>query len=192
MTEDIVTLKKLLIKKLGLSRQSVEKKRDILKSEYGPMTDTEAYSAMCQINGINSTPYIDNETALRVREICSRIKYIKNDSTKQDSISPVPSDLKFSKANRKIEKISLKDPILKPQILSDAILMSKIYAQIYIFENSLRQVICKIMEKYFGDNWWDSLSTPKAIKMRTDADRRINDEKRNPWHGKRGKLKWIK
>jgi hypothetical protein len=46
-------------------------------------------------------------------------------------------------------------PALKPQHASEAKVMAeKVYPTIYIFENSVRDLIERVLQAQFGANWW--------------------------------------
>ena len=64
--------------------------------------------------------------------------------------------------------------------------MTHIYATLYVFENSVREVISRVMTKKYGEDWWNQLNAKRAIKMRQDAKGRMSQEANNAWHGKRG------
>ena len=64
--------------------------------------------------------------------------------------------------------------------------MTDIYATLYVFENSVREVISRVMTKKYGEDWWNQLNAKRAIKMRQDAKGRMSQEANNAWHGKRG------
>ncbi len=185
----IIQLKKLLLEKLKLSRQAIEKRRDKIKIEYGPFTDLEAYAVLCQINGIDSIKYLDSNSAINVRDACIKIRNRnrKIDSTEiKDSSKKCRNNAQSMKIIKIGECLELRDPLLPQKILNDAKDMTYLYAIVYVFENSVREVIKIIMTKKFGKDWWDYLLTPKAMKMKKNANNRIQDEKINAWHGKRG------
>jgi Swt1-like HEPN len=59
----------------------------------------------------------------------------------------------------------------------------KVYPALYVFENSARDVISKVLQNAVGDNWWDEVV---PAKVRAKAEGRKADEAKDPWHGKRG------
>ena len=59
----------------------------------------------------------------------------------------------------------------------------KVYPTLYVFENSAREVIAKILGAEFGPQWWEK-SVPK--KVREAAQARKEGESADPWHGSRG------
>ena len=76
-------------------------------------------------------------------------------------------------------------PALKAQHATEAKVMSeKVYPTLYIFENSVRDLIERVLEAEFGPTWWTT-ATPGSVQQ-TAAKHRA-DEKNDPWHGRRGK-----
>jgi hypothetical protein len=59
----------------------------------------------------------------------------------------------------------------------------KVYPTIYVFENSARELIAKILEAQFGPAWWEK-TVPR--KVREAAQNRKDGEADDPWHGSRG------
>lgn len=59
----------------------------------------------------------------------------------------------------------------------------KVYPKLYVFENSARDLISRVLKSAIGDDWWDKVVLPK---LRTKAEGRKKDEAKDPWHGKRG------
>ena len=80
--------------------------------------------------------------------------------------------------------LQIQDPLLSSRIFGEVIEMANnVYPIIYIFENSVRNVISLVLTKKYGQDWWDT-HVAKPVKDRVQG--RINDESNNPWHGRRG------
>ena len=82
----ISKLKQALIEKSQLSRQAIERRRDVINKDYGPMSDDEAYGVMGHMNEIDVAKYLDSETLAKVRDLCSRIKNPLEKETKQKCV----------------------------------------------------------------------------------------------------------
>jgi hypothetical protein len=61
----------------------------------------------------------------------------------------------------------------------------KIYPALYIFENSVRDIIERVLSAEFGDEWW----TKVPPKIRQKAEELKAGEQTDPWHGRRGSRK---
>jgi hypothetical protein len=79
--------------------------------------------------------------------------------------------------------IKIEDPILPKSIVDDASKMADTYLMIYIFENSVRNLIRNVLETKYGKYWWDS-HVSKPVK--DTVEKRKEQENENRWHGKRG------
>lgn len=75
-------------------------------------------------------------------------------------------------------------PGLKPSHAREAKVMAeKVYPALYIFENSVRDMIERVLEAEFGSDWWTKAVPPK---VRQKADEHKAGEESDPWHGRRG------
>ena len=90
---------------------------------------------------------------------------------------------KFLHVNRFCKEFKGTDPILPPKKISEANEMAVVYPVLYLLENSIREVIDRVMISRYGDNWWDS-EAPKGL--RDTVSGRMADEKKNCWHQRRG------
>ncbi|MBZ9571793.1 hypothetical protein KJA15_00405 [Patescibacteria group bacterium] len=82
----------------------------------------------------------------------------------------------------------INEPLLPNSVKKDAVKMAgKAYLVLYIFENSIRNFINKVLEKEFGSDWWPTkMNTKKLSEIMTRVKERMKEEKRRAWHGKRG------
>jgi hypothetical protein len=58
----------------------------------------------------------------------------------------------------------------------------EVYLILYLFENSVRELIRLVLEKH-GSDWWDKV-VPVHVKQ--DVEKRLKQEADNRWHGTRG------
>ncbi len=84
-----------------------------------------------------------------------------------------------------IDSLSIlaKPPIMESGSIDDAKANSEIYPVLYLFENSLRTFIERIMSQRYGIKWW---KTQVNIEVQDTVKDRMQKEKLNPWHGSRG------
>ena len=80
-------------------------------------------------------------------------------------------------------EIRIIDPLLPRALVDEAAEMSKIFPVIYLFENSVRNLVKIVLENKYGDGWWDS---KVSTKTKDKVDDRLKQEDANRWHGKRG------
>ncbi len=82
------------------------------------------------------------------------------------------------------ERLQISDPLLPSNIFQQAKKMSDLYAGLYLFENSVRNLIRVVMAKKHGPNWWAPPTVPRGV--REDVEKIRNKEKQNAWHSNRG------
>jgi len=80
-------------------------------------------------------------------------------------------------------KIKVKPNILLQMLIIQALENSELYPVLFIFENSLRNLINLVLTKKYGLGWWKNMVS-KKIKDR--VVKRMQEEKLNPWRGSRG------
>lgn len=74
-------------------------------------------------------------------------------------------------------------PLLPKRLIDEATQMANVYPIVYVFENSVRNLISHVMSTKHGDKWWDQ-KVSSTIKKKVRE--RIEKEDKNRWHGKRG------
>lgn len=75
-------------------------------------------------------------------------------------------------------------PFLSTVDIENAEKMKSPYFVLYLLENSIREFINKKMTEKYGPNWWNKINLkPEIIK---DVKDRIELEKVNKWHARRG------
>jgi hypothetical protein len=78
---------------------------------------------------------------------------------------------------------SLSWNLLDEDKMSQAILMSTVYAAIAAFENMVRDFVAKILLENKGEDWWEK---SVSEKIRTKAESRKKEEEKIKWHSSRG------
>jgi len=172
------------MKVLNLTRIGVYKRVEKAKQDYSVLeTDIAAYCLAFK-NGIKIDRYGLKSSTLDKVQLAlssSSAKGIPNVETgkvkgrAQKSGSTIINIGVMGKINH---------PLITTQIASDAQKMANIYPIIYVFENSIRNLIQKVMESKYGSDWWNKAKISSKIKGKVKI--RKKDEDRNRWHGKRG------
>jgi hypothetical protein len=171
-------LMSVIIKKADVTRERVYQiiKEKRISSNH-TITKQEALWLYASEIGVDVCKFLDNEQTSRLRELSKSIiippqrKIIKK-------IDKRPKTINISNQYGFIDKN------LPEKIYNEAKKMAEdVYPLIYIFENSVRNLILNVLSKKFGNSWWDSKVT-SSVKRKV-ADRKIS-ENRNSWHGKRG------
>lgn len=133
-------------------------------------------------SGVNLNKYLPPEKVNQIRQLLFQL------NQQAQPFQPVKSSVK--KTIPKMISVTigktfkLKDSLLTEKVLTEAKEMAEeVYPLLYVFENSVREVIIRIMQKSHGENWWES-KVSKDIKE--EVQKREAREDKNPWHGKRG------
>jgi Swt1-like HEPN len=75
------------------------------------------------------------------------------------------------------------DPFIDASIVSSANRNAELYPIMFIFENSVRNVVSMVMQNAHGEDWWEKkihLTIKNGVKVRQA------EEKQSPWHSQRG------
>jgi len=101
------------------------------------------------------------------------------------SESPIPPRIIERKVTKEYRPVKLAafDPYVPSSLLDEANEMAqKVYPYLYIFENSVRNVIRALMEKKHGPNWWEIRVKNLHKTIDDEVIRRKHEEKENRWH----------
>lgn len=182
-------LKKALLDKLGITASAlsrrVKKEQDI-----APMPTEYATYLIAQENGIPISRYLSAEEMAEVRHLQVQKAGI-NSANSKEALKPRVARKTAEAAPRQIRLASgtsIVDPILPDKKLKEAAAMSNVYPVLYALENSIRELIKRVMSDKFGKDWWDTeLTTRKLKDVHDTATGRMNSEKtKHSWHQRRG------
>lgn len=168
-----------LLADLGVTPQRLSQLTKQIKQAHGPMTTQEAVCLLAHQRKLDLSRYLPEAELASIRQLAT--------------VAPCPEPAPSTKRRRDgaakpvyvtiAGDIKLSDPVLPQRIIREAKLMAeKVYPRLYIFENSVRQVVQQIMNRALGAQWW-SAAVPKEIAAR--VAKRMRKEERNAWHGKR-------
>jgi hypothetical protein len=183
------TIKKALLAKLGVTPQRLSQLAQKRKAEL-PMTTPQAIYTLAHDHGIDVSRELTSEETADIRALVSQLRAGaapavakgRNGSTsaQKRSRSAASSAVSISIAGTKIGSI----PVLSRSHASDAKLMAeRVYPTLYLFENSLRDLIERVLKAAYGDEWWIK-AVPLRIREKADEHRAA--EANDAWHGKRG------
>jgi hypothetical protein len=181
-----------LQQKLGVTPRAVNMRKAKLQALVG-MPDDVALYVEAQREGVPFHKWVkDADLLAQVASFAERVAAkearARAKPTSAASSTPTPrrgrsateSTVAFTIAGVSIGTL----PGLKPSHAREAKVMAeKVYPALYIFENSVRDIIERVLEAEFGADWWTKAVPPKA---RQKADEHKAGEKTDPWHGRRG------
>jgi hypothetical protein len=176
----VAELKKASSKKSNVTTRAIGYRAAKIKSSYGPISDEVAYGIVAQLSGVDVSKIISDPLILdQIRNQLVRIAESESDSPKSKTKTVVKT-----KVVEIAKDLKLDDPILDDKLITDAKEMTVHYAQLYLLENSVREVINRVLIKHIGPGWWHSKNVRKELLNKVQG--RIDKEKENPWHGRRG------
>lgn len=171
-------LEKLSITPQALSQRVKRKKRDL------PMSTQDATCVIAHEEGITIDKFLPDDQLARVRSLVSQVPApnpprVKRKRRKRTSDRRI--EVRFPKEFR------VEDPILPKSRLNEAKEMAAVYPLLYVLENSIREVIKRVMADRYGEDWWDTQLTKGKVKtVRNNADNRRKTEEKKSWHQRRG------
>jgi hypothetical protein len=175
-------LRSALLEKLGVSQQRLSQRVQRRKAELPMSTELATYT-IAHEEGIDVSRFLDPDLTAQVRELVAQLRATGErpaPTSARRARSGTPRPVLVTVAGVKVERL----PGMTASHAREAKMMAqKVYPALYVFENSARDVISRVLKAGVGDDWWDCV-VPKKLKEK--ASQRKADETKDPWHGKRG------
>src|SRR5712664_1990075 len=180
-------LRKALLAKLKVTPQAlsqqVQKKRAQL-----PMTTEEATYIIAHEKGLKIHNYLSAEEVGHVQGLQAQLRHANGGGDAQRSnrhAKPQPATRK--REVRFANKARVTSTMLSASKLAEAQEMAALYPILYVLENSMREVVKRVMSVKFGSDWWDTqLLSGKLKSAHRTAAGRMKKESRQRWHQRRG------
>ncbi|MCD4753268.1 MAG: hypothetical protein K8R40_09375 [Anaerolineaceae bacterium] len=165
---------------IGITKNAIKYRVKKIKEKYGPFSEEVAYGIVAHMGGVDvSTIVADPQVQKQIRDQLDRINEIELDTPKPKTKTVVKTVVVNIGKD-----LQLNDPVLDDKVLSEAKEMTVVYAELYVFENSVREVINRVLTKNHGIGWWNTGLVNNDLL--TKVENRIDKENKNPWHGRRG------
>lgn len=175
-----------LLAKLGVTPQRLSQLAGKRKAEL-PMSTEQAVYTLAHENGIDVSRHLGKEGTAEVRELVAQLR--SKSSNAATGVAPAKTRAKNGGTTRPV-LITIAGvnvdrlPGMTANHAREAEQMAtKVYPALYVFENSARDLISRVLKAAVGDDWWAKV-VPQ--KVRDKAAQRKRDEAKDPWHGKRG------
>jgi hypothetical protein len=169
---------KLLLERTGVSKQRIYQMIDEEKKEYNYAISKEmAAYLLAAEKGIDISEILPEKELEKLRGLKEARIFITKEKRILEKKAPEQITIDVAK------EFQVVDPFLPKKLINEAVEMAKIYPVLYLFENSVRNLIKVVLEKKYGSNWWDT-RVPSGVKQ--EVEKRLLKEKENRWHGKRG------
>lgn len=175
-------------------REHLQKKLDIgdrqmrrliaAKADELPSTKQQALFVIAHENGMRLTDYMTPEQISDVRGLIQGRPVLAQPATRgatNGRRTTTPRTVSMTIDTEKYGAI----PALKGSHATEAKAMAeRVYPLLYVFENSLRDLIELVLKAKYGGDWWT-----KAVpsKVREAAEELKEQEKKDTFHGKRGR-----
>jgi hypothetical protein len=176
----VKALREVIANKTGIKISQIYKKAKSLSTAAQTKTEDGIYLLAAR-SGINLNKYLPKEKVEDIRNLLFQL----NQPSK-----PVVLESHPKKSVNKVVQLSVgktfevTDPLLPHKVLTEAKEMAEVvYPLLYVFENSVREIIIRIMQSAHGPQWWD---TKVSKDIQQEVQKRKVKEDQNPWHGKRG------
>ncbi|RLC69868.1 MAG: hypothetical protein DRI26_08240 [Chloroflexi bacterium] len=168
----------LIAENTGLSRRTISRRINAKREELGFMYSRRIAAYVYAIDqGIDVSSFMSEEERKLVKDaLGSGTRIVRVERKQKRSKEKKVRVVRFS------DKFKLECPNLPSSVIEDAKRMADIYPYLYIFENSVRYFIINTLQKY-GDDWW---YTKVSNRVKKKAQKRMEQEDRHKWHGKRG------
>ena len=176
----VKALREAIANKIGIRISQIYNKAKFLSTAAQTKTEDGIYLLAAK-SGINLNKYLPKEKVEDIRNLLFQLNQHAKpgivESPRKKSINKV-----VQLSVGKTFKVS--DPLLPQKVLTEAREMAEVvYPLLYVFENSVREMIIRVMQSAHGPAWWDA----KVSKdTRQEVQKRKTKEDQNPWHGKRG------
>lgn len=183
-------LKADLLKKLEVTPQRLSQLVKARKAELPMSTDLATYT-IAHEKGLDLSKYLDQDTT---REVRGLVADLRNGKSRNGGGTDAPSSRQGQRkatarksvnvtiAGVDLDKIKI--PALKQSHADAAKRMSeRVYPLVYIFENSVRDLIELVLKDAFGKDWWTT-AVPREVQK--TATKHKEAEKKDPWHSQRG------
>lgn len=153
-----------------------------------PMTTEKAVYTIAHEHGIDIAKYLSSEETAEVRRLLVDLRSHSTQGASEKAATPARAPRGSTKKSTSV-KIAGVDigsiPVLHASHANEAKLMSeKVYPNVYIFENSVRDLIERVLSAEYGSDWWET-AVPKT--PRENAQEHLNAEKKDLWHSPRGR-----
>lgn len=182
-------LRDALLEKLGITQQGLSARVQVKKKAL-PITTEEAVYLIAFDEGIKIDKYLSSDEISAVRHLHTQAVGSQSNSTVATPKRKTRARTRSSGDHREIRfpnEFKATDPLLSVTKLNEAKAMAAVYPLLYVLENSIRELVKRVMRANHGDDWWDTELTSSKLKaVKKSAADRMKTETKNAWHQTRG------
>lgn len=167
-----------------------------------PVSTATAQAVIAHQQGIKIDRFLDDEELKQVQEVIAKLRTSATAvaSTKANGAGGARAPLAGVRAAKRTTGTSarartvvfpgmftLTHPLLPESKLREAQEMARIYPLLYVIENSMREVVQRVMRAKYGADWWNTaLTSSKMLGVKRNAAQRQVGEMKMSWHQRRG------
>lgn len=174
-----------LVAKTGWSKQTlsanVKKKKKLTL-----MSTPEAWCVLAHEQGVPVDKFLNADERARVRALMQHVVPSSPQAAPKTAARAVKAPQE--RVLRFPGEFKTTNPLLPSAKLNEAKEMAAIFPILYVLENSIRDLIMRVMCDKYGADWWDTqLTSGNANQVRQKAAGRMSSqEKMHFWHQRRG------
>ena len=191
-----ISLRETLVEKMDWTKQQLSARVQQLRRTL-PVDTATAHAVIAHQQGIKIDRFLDADALARVQSVIAKLGTVSRGLSREDR-TPASHGKKGSLRRSKAgvstprplvfpQQFKLADPVLDDTKLREAREMAEVYPLIYVLENSMREVVLRVMGAKYGSDWWDTaLNSGKLKTLKANSDARREKEKQQSWHQRRG------
>lgn len=179
-------LKAALLARTGWDVKKLSK-RVQQKKKVTPMSTEEAAYLIAHEVGIKIDRFLPVEMVARVRALIPQNSAPVSGQGTQARHRPAKPVARPPKTLNFANRIKVSSTLLGASKLAEAKEMAELYPILYVLENSMREVVRRVMHAKYGTDWWDTQMTSGKLKVAANtAASRMKKEASQRWHQRRG------
>lgn len=155
-------------------RQSISN----IKRKNAALTSNAATQVFAQKHGVSVFRYLDDKDKKGLSKYTVPISENSGNSKGRNKKNNTKQIINI------ITVGDIEDPIISVKLAKEAKKMAEVYPILYVFENSVRIIIQKILDAKYGRDWWKKATIPTKIIKKVEGRKKSEDN--NKWHGARG------
>jgi hypothetical protein len=174
-------LREALLKKMSWTKQALSA-RVQKKKKAVPMSTEDAVYLIAHECGLKVDKYLGKEEVARVRGLHSQSAPVVVHTHRPTRKVITHREIRLSSDFKE------EAPLLSASKIQEAKEMAAVFPFLHVLENSMRELIKRVMHKKYGEKWWDNELTSGKLKgvHQTAASRTATQDKKHFWHQRRG------
>jgi len=182
------SLREALVARTQWNTDQLSKRVQQLRAQT-PMTTGTAQAILAHRNGVRIAKFLSEEEVSKVQDVLAKLAMMSASNGTKVYVPPKAASKKQTRERTIVfpNNFRLRDPFLSDAKIKEATEMAVVYPILYVLENSIREVVQRVMRAKYGAEWWDRALTNGSLKtLKQIADVRMAKEDKMSWHQRRG------